>query len=156
MMPLPLLTRAADEPDGWAVQSDAHGGATWSQFVDAALRLAAALQAQDLGDSRRVLVIARNRPATLLAHAAATLGEACSVPVNFHLTAGEIAYIAAESGARLAFVDSTKAAMVRQIPLGHVGAPEDIARAVLFLASDEARYITGTELVVDGGFLARW
>ncbi|HEX2886561.1 SDR family NAD(P)-dependent oxidoreductase [Vineibacter terrae] len=53
-------------------------------------------------------------------------------------------------------VDSTKAAMVRQIPLGHVGAPEDIARAVLFLASDEARYITGTELVVDGGFLARW
>ena len=35
------------------------------------------------------------------------MGEACSVPVNFHLTAGEIAYIAGESGARLAFVDST-------------------------------------------------
>lgn len=53
-------------------------------------------------------------------------------------------------------VEATKAAMVRQIPLGHIGDPEDIARAVLFLASDEARYITGTELVVDGGFLARW
>ena len=34
-------------------------------------------------------------------------GEAASVPVNFHLTSGEISYIAAESGARLAFVDST-------------------------------------------------
>jgi len=71
------------------------------------LRLAAALQACDLDTSRRVLVIARNRPSTLLVHAAAALGEACSVPVNFHLTAGEVAYIASESGARLAFVDST-------------------------------------------------
>ena len=58
-------------------------------------------------DDRRLLVIARNRPSTLVAHAAAALGEAASVPVNFHLTSGEIAYIAAESGARLAFVDST-------------------------------------------------
>ena len=107
MTPLPLLSRAADVPAGWAVQSDAHGSATWSEFADATLRLAAALQAHDLDRLRRVLVIARNRPATLLAHAAATLGEACSVPVNFHLTAEEIAYIASESGARLAFVDST-------------------------------------------------
>jgi long-chain acyl-CoA synthetase len=106
-MTLPLLTRAAEQPEMWAVRSDAHGGATWPQFADATLRLAAGLQESDLGSSRRVLVIARNRPSTLLAHAAATLGEACSVPVNFHLTAGEITYIATESGARLAFVDAT-------------------------------------------------
>lgn len=107
MTPLPLLVCARDEPDGWAIRSDSHGAATWSQLAGAVLRLASALQACELGDARRVLVVARNRPSTLLAHAAATLGEACSVPVNFHLTAGEVAYIAGESGAQLAFVDST-------------------------------------------------
>src|SRR4051794_17380215 len=107
MTPLALLARAGDEPDGWAIRSDAHGGATWAQLAEATLRLAAALQARQLGDGRRALVIARNRPSTLLVHAAAALGETCSVPVNFHLTAGEIGYIAGESGARLAFVDST-------------------------------------------------
>jgi NAD(P)-dependent dehydrogenase (short-subunit alcohol dehydrogenase family) len=39
----------------------------------------------------------------------------------------------------------------RNIPLGRVGRPEDVAQAVLFLASDEAAWITGTTLVVDGG-----
>ncbi len=41
------------------------------------------------------------------------------------------------------------------IPLGRVGAPDDIANAVLFLLSDRASYITGTELIVDGGLTAR-
>jgi len=40
-------------------------------------------------------------------------------------------------------------------PLGHLGEPEDIARAVLYLASDAAKFVTGTELVVDGGMTAR-
>ena len=40
-------------------------------------------------------------------------------------------------------------------PLGHYGKPEDVAYAVLFLASDEAAFITGAELVVDGGFTAQ-
>jgi NAD(P)-dependent dehydrogenase (short-subunit alcohol dehydrogenase family) len=39
----------------------------------------------------------------------------------------------------------------RNIPLGRVGRPEDIARAILFLASEESSWITGTTLVVDGG-----
>ena len=38
-----------------------------------------------------------------------------------------------------------------EIPLGRLGMPEDIARATLFLLSDEASYITGTDLIVDGG-----
>ncbi|MCK9467857.1 MAG: SDR family oxidoreductase [Porticoccaceae bacterium] len=42
-----------------------------------------------------------------------------------------------------------------QIPLGHMGTPEDVAASILFLASDEAKYITGAELVVDGGLAAQ-
>lgn len=41
------------------------------------------------------------------------------------------------------------------IPLGRVGAPRDMADAITFLLSDQADYITGTELIVDGGLLAR-
>ena len=37
------------------------------------------------------------------------------------------------------------------VPLAYVGAPHDIANAVLYLASDESRYVTGAEMVVDGG-----
>jgi NAD(P)-dependent dehydrogenase (short-subunit alcohol dehydrogenase family) len=40
------------------------------------------------------------------------------------------------------------------VPMGHMGTAWDIAHAVLFLASDEARYITATEIVVDGGLTA--
>ena len=38
-----------------------------------------------------------------------------------------------------------------RIPLGHIAAAEEIADAAVFLASDAARYVTGQELVVDGG-----
>jgi NAD(P)-dependent dehydrogenase (short-subunit alcohol dehydrogenase family) len=41
--------------------------------------------------------------------------------------------------------------MASQVPLGRVGDPDEIAKAVAFLASDEASYIAGTELFVDGG-----
>lgn len=40
-------------------------------------------------------------------------------------------------------------------PIGHVGEPIDIAYAVLYLASDESKFVTGSELVVDGGYTAR-
>ena len=44
---------------------------------------------------------------------------------------------------RQAFVDMT--------PLGRLGEPEEIAKGILFLASDDSSFMTGSELVIDGG-----
>lgn len=40
-------------------------------------------------------------------------------------------------------------------PVGHLGEPDDIGYGILYLASDEAKFVTGSELVIDGGFTAR-
>ncbi|MFL6536397.1 MAG: SDR family oxidoreductase [Pseudomonas sp.] len=47
--------------------------------------------------------------------------------------------------------DQVNADIARRVPLGRLGAPEDIAGAMLFLASDLAAYITGQTIIVDGG-----
>ncbi|WP_062194797.1 SDR family NAD(P)-dependent oxidoreductase [Caldimonas taiwanensis] len=52
-------------------------------------------------------------------------------------------------------VDALLAQRQKRIPLGFMGDGRDTAAAALFLASDEARFITGTEIVVDGGMTAR-
>ncbi len=51
--------------------------------------------------------------------------------------------------------DPNREAMNAAVPMGREGEPIEVANAVLFLASDEASYITGTELIVDGGFTAK-
>jgi len=40
-------------------------------------------------------------------------------------------------------------------PIGHIGEPEDIAYGIVYLASDESKFVTGSELVIDGGYTAR-
>ena len=45
--------------------------------------------------------------------------------------------------------------LAKLIPLQRIGSPEDIANAILFLLSDESQYITGTELIVDGGITSK-
>jgi NAD(P)-dependent dehydrogenase (short-subunit alcohol dehydrogenase family) len=40
-------------------------------------------------------------------------------------------------------------------PIGHVGEPDDVAYGIVYLASDEAKFVTGSELVIDGGYTAR-
>ncbi len=52
------------------------------------------------------------------------------------------------------FADVDWDAYVRTIPLHRRGTAEEVARAVLYLASDESRYVTGTNLVIDGGIAA--
>jgi len=41
------------------------------------------------------------------------------------------------------------------MPLGRMGLPEDIAAGILYLASDESSFVTGAELVIDGGMTAQ-
>ena len=59
----------------------------------------------------------------------------------------------AESGAT--DLDAARAEVGKLHALGHMGEPDDIAWGVVYLASDESKFITGSELVIDGGYTAR-
>lgn len=52
-------------------------------------------------------------------------------------------------------VDEGRRAIEALHPLGHIGEPNDIAYGVLYLASDESKFMTGAELVIDGGYTAQ-
>ncbi len=51
--------------------------------------------------------------------------------------------------------DTARKAADAAHPLGHIGEPDDVAYAIVYLAADESKFITGSELVVDGGYTAR-
>jgi NAD(P)-dependent dehydrogenase (short-subunit alcohol dehydrogenase family) len=57
------------------------------------------------------------------------------------------------AAAELAFPDAVRA-LVAEHPIGRMATEEEIAAAALWLCSDEASYVTGSPLAVDGGFLA--
>ena len=46
-------------------------------------------------------------------------------------------------------------AILKSQPTGQMGEPNDIAQGVLYLASDDSKFVNGTELVIDGAYLAR-
>lgn len=52
-------------------------------------------------------------------------------------------------------LDQSMKALESLHPLGHLGEPEDIGYGIVYLASDESKFITGSELVIDGGYTAR-
>lgn len=51
--------------------------------------------------------------------------------------------------------EAAKAATAGLHPVGHMGEPDDIGWGVVYLASDESKFVTGTELVIDGGYTSR-
>jgi NAD(P)-dependent dehydrogenase (short-subunit alcohol dehydrogenase family) len=51
--------------------------------------------------------------------------------------------------------DDVRKALAALHPLGHLGEPDDIAWGIVYLASDESKFVTGSELVIDGGYSAR-
>jgi NAD(P)-dependent dehydrogenase (short-subunit alcohol dehydrogenase family) len=52
-------------------------------------------------------------------------------------------------------IERMRAQLNREIPLGRIGQPDDVAKAVIWLLSDESAYVTGSQLVCDGGVLAK-
>jgi NAD(P)-dependent dehydrogenase (short-subunit alcohol dehydrogenase family) len=52
-------------------------------------------------------------------------------------------------------VEDFRKAIAKRHPVGHVGEPRDIAYGILYLASDESKFVTGSELVIDGGYTAQ-
>ena len=61
--------------------------------------------------------------------------------------------IASVAALAVVLPDAVKEQMAKEIPLARMGQPEDVANAVAFLASDQASYITGQVLHVDGGMV---
>ena len=51
--------------------------------------------------------------------------------------------------------EERRSQIVSQLPIGHIGKPSEIAAIALFLASDESSYVTGAEIIADGGFTNR-
>ena len=85
-------------------------------------------------------------------HAAQGVRVNTVVPGQLHTPMVEVRLAKQRAGGD---VDALLAQRQKRIPLGFMGDGRDTASAVLFLASDEARFITGTEIVVDGGMTAR-
>ena len=106
-MPRFATERSRIDPTEFALV-DAGRELTWAEVGDALNRCAnlllAAGAAGALGDAHRIAVFAENAAETALAHLGGLLAGASSVPVNFHLTASEAAYILEDSQSQVLFV----------------------------------------------------
>ncbi len=71
-----------------------------------------------------------------------------------HITVNAIAPAQIDTRLTRGYSDDAKARRVARIPMGRFGEAEEVARVALFLASDDASYVTGHTLAVDGGYLA--
>ncbi len=80
---------------------------SWHDVDDALNRVANGINTYDLGDHRRVAVFAENACETAMANLGGLVAGASVVPVNFHLTAEEVAYILEDSEARVLFADGS-------------------------------------------------
>jgi len=74
-------------------------------------------------------------------------------PYNINVNAIAPGVIATKMTEDMLKNKKTKEVLLANTPLGRVGQPEEIGKAVVFLASDDSNFITGHTLVVDGGWL---
>lgn len=94
----------------------------WADVDDILNRVANGLNRLDLGADRRVAVFAENAVETAMANLGGLIAGASVVPVNFHLTAAEVAYILGDAGVRVLFADAKtleraiEAARLAQVP----------------------------------------
>jgi long-chain acyl-CoA synthetase len=108
-----LTTFAAElaraRPDEVAIR-DERQALGWAQVDEVLNRVANGLLARDLGPEHRIAVFAENAVETAMANLGGLIAGASVVPVNFHLTADEAAYILSDAEVRVLFVDSITAA----------------------------------------------
>ena len=102
-MALIARDRAQGRPDDVALRDD-RVALGWTEVDELLNRMVNALHGLDLGQDRRVAVYAENSAETVLAHLGGLLAGASTVPMNFHLTADEAAYILRDSQAAVLFV----------------------------------------------------
>jgi 2-deoxy-D-gluconate 3-dehydrogenase len=76
-------------------------------------------------------------------------------PSNVQVNAIAPGYFATDNTEALQTDEQRNSEILSRIPLGHWGAPDDLAGAAVFLAGSASDYITGHVLAVDGGWLAR-
>jgi len=122
-MPRFAAACAALRPDEIAIR-DERRALDWAQLDDALNRVANGLIAMGLGPDRRIAVFAENAIETSLANLGGLLAGASVVPVNFHLTAAETAFILRDSGATVVFVDGATA--TRGVEAAHMASVDVI------------------------------
>ena len=122
---------AVERPDEVALQ-DGRVRLGWAAVNDLLNRATNALMSMVPGETPRLAVFAENSAETLLIHLAALLAGVSSVPVNFHLTAEEVAYILSDSRAQALFVGpeteaiGLEAARLAGLPTSHRLAPRPV------------------------------
>jgi 3-oxoacyl-[acyl-carrier protein] reductase len=153
-------------PSGW----EAVSAKAWRETLDTDLvgpySLVAAARPHLAPKASVVLVssIAGLVPAPdLLAYAAAKAGIlsmsrnlALALAPNVRVNAVAPGWVRTDMNADLHGAARSREAILRTIPRGRWGEPDDVAAAVVFLVSDMARFVTGETLVVDGGTSLRW
>lgn len=125
------------------------GGAIVNTASTSGIRWTGAAQVAYAASKAGVIQLSR---VVAVEYAAQSIRVNTVVPGQLHTPMVEARLAGQRSGGD---VDALLQQRLARIPLGFMGDGRDTANAALFLASDEARFITGTEIIVDGGMTAR-
>jgi long-chain acyl-CoA synthetase len=109
----PIAERAATDPNGWALRDPARTY-TWRELDDALARAVDAVTRLGLEPGERLAVMARNSAETVLAYLAALHAGIGVIPVSFHLTAREVAYLLSDGAAAGILTDAASESVARE------------------------------------------